>query len=98
MITEDPRHIGAGRGSENSGWLVLVAGSAGGLLAVGWLSSLSLMMAARVAGVVGGDGCPDGDLVEVLVVEELQVECFVEAALEPDGCFGDQVAKHREAV
>jgi hypothetical protein len=45
-----------------------------------------------------GDGCPDGDLVHVLVVEQLQVKRFVEAALEPDRCFGDQVTKHREAV
>jgi len=37
-------------------------------------------------------------LVEGLGVEHVQVKRFIEAALEPDGCFGDQVAKHREAV
>jgi hypothetical protein len=39
-----------------------------------------------------GDGCPDGDLVHVRVVEQFKAECLVKGCLEACGGFGEDVA------
>jgi hypothetical protein len=40
-----------------------------------------------------GDGGPDGYLVRVLVIEQVQVERCTDSALEPDGYLGDEVSR-----
>jgi len=45
-----------------------------------------------------GDGCPDGDLVHVLAVEQFDAESLAEGCLEACGGGGEDVAEQREGV
>src|ERR1035438_6302866 len=68
-----------------------------GLLVLAGSWPASVMMAATAWGGAGGDGGPYGDLVLVLVVEQLQVECLVEGGLDAFGELAEVPGQERRA-